>query len=650
MAERGINREKDSCLKMRVFISIVAVSVLTTSAPSQAVDNETDKPKEITTFAELKDRIIELLEDHNIPGASIAIVSSDSILCQAGLGYADYERGLLVDENTHFRLGSIAKSFTALGILKLVEEGRIDLRDPVRRIVPDVNIENPWRDTDPVRIVHLLEHTAGFNDTLFNDYYLNGDPDYPLKEGLKVSANCLKVRWRPGKWNSYSSVGFAVAGCIIEEVTGERYEDYLNRVVFEPVGMATSSIGLTAASSRLLAQGYGSDYTPTPYWRSYTRPAGELNSSAREMARFLQFMLNRGSVNEEQVFRAATIDRMESSMTDPGVKAGLSTGKGLGIGIGYYRGFRFFSHLGATAGFAGAYTYSREIDRGCVLLTNRYDMDFVTGVTALWSELREFMMSDIERREIPVPPVHPIPPGELARFTGWYQLRSQRQEVIAWLEQLLNYVEIKAEGDTLYNGDPLFGGYWTPLIPVTSATFRSEAGKRASAAFFSTDDGTMAFVSGGSCYERIASWKAWLYRIAFFLAWLIMISTVVYAVAWIPIDMFKRVKRRENRCPYLRMRIAPLLAISIFILSIIFVARQPLMDWGQRTAPNIALYAATWIFAALAFCSLYFALQSFGKPVRVPARIYTLIVALSLVGMTLYLGYHGVIGLRLWAY
>jgi CubicO group peptidase (beta-lactamase class C family) len=565
-------------------------------------------------------------------------------------GYSHYDKKSPVDENIHFRAGSIAKSFVALGILKLVEEGKIKLRDPVHEIIPELDIGNPWRETDPVLIVHLLEHTAGFNDTHFNDFYLDGDPAIPLLDGLKVSKNCLKVRWRPGAWRSYSSVGYGIAGCVIERITGEKFEDYLERIVLRSFNMSTSTFRLTSESRRLLAQGYESNYKPVPYWYSYMRPAGEFNTSAREMALFLQGMLNRGKVGEKYVLSKESIDRMESSVTDPAIIAGLREGAGLGIGIDYYRGFRFYSHLGSTAGFAGAYTYSRDVDRGCVLLTNRYDANFVEGISAVWDAMRSFVIRDAMPQRDQVSPPFTIPVEKLEEYAGWYQLRNPQQQISAWLDMITNYMEIRLEGDTLFLGDPLFGGNWVPLIPVTSSTFRLPDEHIASKAFFVTRDNTMAFIRGRSGYEKTPSWKPWFDRILFIFSWMAMLSTIFYAIVWIPIELYKRFSKKKVQSQYLRIRIVPLLAIVIFIVSLVIVATQSLMEYGQKTPENIFFFIATWIFAVLSFCSLFFAITSFKMPVAKGDRIYAVIVSICFVGMTLYLGYWGIIGIELWAY
>jgi CubicO group peptidase (beta-lactamase class C family) len=274
--------------KMHFFILLIVLFELSTPFYLQTTTVLKNTHHILQTIDELGAEIASLMTKYKIPGASIAIVTKDSIIYLDGLGYANIELKRPVDENTHFRVGSITKSFVALGILKLVEEGKIDLQTPVKQILPEIAIDNPWEDTDPVCIVHLLEHTAGFNDPHFNDYYLEGDPDTPLMDGLNVSKHYLNVKWKPGAYRSYSSAGYMVAGIIIEKVTGERFEDYLKKEILEPLGMNTSTFSLTSESKQLLAQGYKADYQPSQFWFTYSRPAGSLNSSAYEMAKYLQ--------------------------------------------------------------------------------------------------------------------------------------------------------------------------------------------------------------------------------------------------------------------------------------------------------------------------------------------------------------------------
>jgi hypothetical protein len=102
-----------------------------------------------------------------------------------------------------------------------VKEGRLELSTPIRKIIPEIYFDNPWRDEDPVRIVHLLEHTSGIDSDHFNEAYnLHDDPDIPLGEVLAINPDSRRVQWRPGSRMAYSNDGYTVLGHILERVTG----------------------------------------------------------------------------------------------------------------------------------------------------------------------------------------------------------------------------------------------------------------------------------------------------------------------------------------------------------------------------------------------------------------------------------------------
>ncbi len=513
-----------------------------------------DQPQ---TIQELISRIDSLLIKNRIPGAGIAIFTNDAIIYQGGVGYANMKTKTPINGNTLFGTGSITKSFVGLAFLKLLEDGKINLQTPVKEIVPEIDIDNPWEETDPVRIVHLLEHTSGFNDIHFNDYYINDNPEIPLKEALKISSNCRKVRWRPGSIRSYSSAGYAVAGYILEKITGDKFENYIRKTVLEPLNMTASTFFLTPKNRQHFAQGYEGKYKPSPFTYVYARPAGALNSSVRDMTLFVQFLMNKGKIKEEQLISKALIERMETPSSDWATQAGLKKGYGLGISNTFYKGFKWCGHNGATIGYAGSFAYSRELGTGCVLLTNYYDMDFIFGINQIWHSLLDYVIGDNK----PHSPIVPdIPAEQLQKYVGYYELRNSRQQLVAWIDRMLNGTYIFMLNDTLYQKD-FVGEDKVVLIPVTEQTFRSPLEPDASKIFFQTPEGHRAYLNGEDYYEKSAAWRPWFYIVIFLLAWILMLSTIPYAIVWAPIDLYKRITKKENRSKYLRARIIPLLAV-----------------------------------------------------------------------------------------
>lgn len=191
----------------------------------------------IRTLAQLQDSLRAVMAREHIPGLMLTLVSHDSVLFEGGLGWADVAARQPVTAHTRFRLGSVTKTFVAAGLLQLIEQGKLHLNDEVRKIAPEVPIDNPWEATDPVRVVHLLEHTAGFDDMAINHMY-NLTPTDP--RGLAVLAlfrNELRCRWRPGERMSYANPGYQVAGYLLEKFSGQPYEQYLTTHLLRPLAM-----------------------------------------------------------------------------------------------------------------------------------------------------------------------------------------------------------------------------------------------------------------------------------------------------------------------------------------------------------------------------------------------------------------------------
>lgn len=268
----------------------------------------------------LQTAIESVLKETKTPGAAVVIVTSNKLDWLAGIGKADVAADQTVTPDTLFRLGSVSKGFVALAALQLQEAGKLKLTDPVRQWVPDVTFANQWETTHPVRLVHLLEHTSGFDDMHLREYALN-DPAMTLAAALAYGASSRVCRWPPGERMAYCNSGPAVVAAVIEEVSGEPFEDYVQKHIFIPLHMDGASYAYTPEVQRRLAKLYRRDgVTPYPYWHVGLRPTAGLNASARDMAKYLRFYLQRGSLDGTRVLSAASIERMERGETLPSAK------------------------------------------------------------------------------------------------------------------------------------------------------------------------------------------------------------------------------------------------------------------------------------------------------------------------------------------
>jgi CubicO group peptidase (beta-lactamase class C family) len=303
----------------RIAGTLALIALAATACFAQAKKEETPKPAQ--SIAELKQQLEKILSDSHTPGVSVAIVHRDGPEWVAGLGKSDVATNHATTDETLFRIGSTSKAFASLSILKLVNEGKLSLMDPVHKLVPEIWFENQWEATDPVRVVDLLEHTTGWDDMHMREYVKDAK-GMTLREGLDYDRHSRTSRWRPGTRMSYCNSGPPVAAYIVEKISGQRFEDYVTQNFFLPIGMKTATY-FEQPSPQLTTLYHGDGKTPYPYWNILERPAGAINASAKDMAAYVQFYLNRGEANGAQVIPSASIDRMETPTRTWEAQAGL---------------------------------------------------------------------------------------------------------------------------------------------------------------------------------------------------------------------------------------------------------------------------------------------------------------------------------------
>ncbi len=159
------------------------------------------QPKQVP---DLNTRITSILQEHNVPGAGVALVTKDSVLWLGTSGLADRRENEAISETTLFGVGSIAKTFLAAATMVAQEQKLVNLDDPIRRIVPFLKFTNHWAAERPVRLVHLLEHTSGFDEAHF-DLFAKANATTSFKEVMQHSRSALDTRWPPGQHYAYNN-------------------------------------------------------------------------------------------------------------------------------------------------------------------------------------------------------------------------------------------------------------------------------------------------------------------------------------------------------------------------------------------------------------------------------------------------------------
>jgi CubicO group peptidase (beta-lactamase class C family) len=624
------------------LVSLFALLIIL--SPCVVYAQENPEPASPKSLDDLQKAVNAELDKNHLPGAGVALVSRGELTWCGGIGYADVASRKPITCDTEFRVGSISKTFVALALLKLQEEGKINLEARLHDVAPEIPVQNAWESTHPVRIVNLLEHTAGFDDMEAAEVYNLRDPyDFSLLEVFKRFQEPQIARWPPDTRMSYSNPGYGVAGYLIEKITGEPFDKYIRDTFLLPLGMPNADYRFTDANKALLAAGYdGKTPNPVGYPYIYLRPAGDLKASPGELAKLVQFLLRRGMVEPTRLLAPESILRMETPRTTSASRHGLRLGYGLANYTEVAGGVVTHGHDGGIDGFLSSYRYMPEQDWGYVVLLNS------TGSGGALENINrlaiEFLSKDYPK---PYKPVAALAPAELQSFTGFYAQRAPRSQMLAFLDDLTGGIRIRVIGGQLTHSS-MFGRP-EPMLPAGKNLFRADKDPEGTTLFFADEPGHMAFSSlgneGVSYAVRVN--PVWPYtRVALLVVCaVVMLSSVPFALIWLPLKLFGRMKDVQH----LSVRVVPLLALlSLPAIPFCFNALHG-SAIGTLNLFTVGIYAATILFALLSLLGLVLALRVPQAEIHRAVRIHSLVVSLACCLVTLFFASWGLIGVRLWA-
>ena len=588
-----------------------------------------------------------MLDDTGVPGAGIALVRLNGVEWAGGIGMADRDRRTPVTADTHFRAGSISKTFVAMALVQLSEDDQLDLDTPVAEIVPDVRIENAWDGEEPVRVIHLLQHTAGFDDLHFNELFnLSDPPDMALVDVLRINPRSRVVRWRPGTRFSYSNPAYAVAAHIVEKISGKSYEDFITERTFDPIGMRTSSFRLTAEDEKLLAKGYD-DRTgpPVAYNQIYLRPSGNLHTSPAELGKFVQVLLNWGETPENLVIDPEYLSNMEHPRTTLASDAGLRSGYGTGIHSYSIEGFPMLGHTGGIAGFSSSYGYSTSRDVGYVVLLNgRYS----TARDRISRLAVRYLKADVDA---PPKPQVTLPEPALRRYEGYYHEANPRNQYRAFSDWLSAGHTITVEGTAL-RMTPVFGEA-VKLTPVSDNLFRFEDDVEATRVFATDDRGTMVLAGSIPYSERRPRWQVELVRVPVMLSMVLMLTPLPMLIPWaIRAGLSRRSEGKADAPPagFWWLKTWLVLGSLALIAPAAAFATIEGIDLGTRNVRTGAIFVGTALLPASAVLAFLFTIHAWRSDAGKWLRTYALVASLAALIVSTYLGYWGMLFFRFWAY
>ncbi len=402
------------------------------------------------------------MDNFKIPGAVISIVKDGKILFTKGYGYANIEKGALVDPETSlFRIASTTKLFTWTAVMQLVEQGKLDLDTDVNTYLKTVKIPKTY--PQPVTMRHLMTHTAGFEEGGIG-YQITTDPKKLPVSISDTLAKHMPARVRPpGEMMSYSNYGTALAGLIVEEVSGLSYNDYIQNNIFDPLDMkyATVQEPIPASLEPYAVLGYarenGTFVAQPPTFEGGFRPAGSGAVSAIDMAHFMIAHLQDGQYGDGRILKAETARFMHSPafQFDERLPA-----MDLGFIEQRKNGLRILSHGGADTLFTTELYLVPDKKIGIFVSHSGGD-----GGAATVGLLQAFFNRYFPVQAIESPPVSAELENTVQKYAGSYQFTRRNHTDIDKFFSFLSQINVTAEGNRLSIGSGAEQQVFAPIGP-----------------------------------------------------------------------------------------------------------------------------------------------------------------------------------------
>jgi CubicO group peptidase (beta-lactamase class C family) len=622
----------------KVMLVFASIFLLGLTAPTLAASEDEERPVP-QTLDELRAAISKVMEEHDVPAVGIAMVDETGPVLVDAWGKANIEEDTEANANSMFRIGSTSKMFVALSVLKLVEEGRLRLDDRLADLAPEVEFDNPWEETHPVLLAHLLEHTTGWDDIHLPEYAHNDPTPATLREGLDFHPHSRVSRWMPGSRSSYCNSGPPVAAYIVQKITGQDFEEYVRENFWEPMGMETMTYRLND-DFRSRGVTLYQDRMPQEYWHILMRPSGSINASPVDMAKFASFFVNRGKVNGVQLVSEASLQRMERPATTPAAQAGQESGYALHNYSSRHKNWVYREHNGGVNGGLTEFSYLPEAKVAHAIMIN-------SGAGAAYLEISD-LLRDYETRNLiePDAPVAVSVEAEHEAIAGLYFPINPRQEVARFIEQPLGVFKLWLEENEL-RIKPLLGGKSRSYIAASPNLYRNkETGAIGVSRVEDPLEGPVVHM-GSAVLKPVSALVAYG-QLAIAALWGLSIAiSIPYALVW----GVRRLRGKIPSGPAIRIRVWPLLAgmsVIAFIALFTIGMGDPFSSLGKPTAISVGIMLLTIIFAMLAALGLFTAIRERGTEMNRVNYWFTTTSSILHCIIVAYLAWFGIIGLATW--
>jgi D-alanyl-D-alanine carboxypeptidase len=392
-----------------------------------------------------------------LPGIVVGVVADQQLVWATGFGYADVAAKRPMTPATKFRMASHSKLFTATAIMQLREQGKLRLDDPVSKYLPWFQVKPAGDDDGPITIEQLLGHASGLPREAGPHWTTL---EFPTQDEVRKLITDRQAAFPPQTRWKYSNLAYTIAGMVVEQVSGMKWADYVQRNIFDPLGMTASSVdknveGLAVGYNRRMPDGTREVYAFTDA-RGMAAATG-LTSSVEDMAKFVSAQFRTGTMGGRQILSTGSLREMHRVRS---VENDWTSGTGIGFGVNRVGGKTYVGHGGGYPGYTTQTSIQLDSKVGVIVLTNTND----SNPNDIARQLMSTVGDAVAKASAQKPKTVAWDPS-WARFAGFYRGRGGDSQVVLLNQRLVIITPNAPNVDNPAALEPLGGGRFRYVAP-----------------------------------------------------------------------------------------------------------------------------------------------------------------------------------------
>ena len=392
-----------------------------------------------------------------LPGIVVGVVSDQNLVWAKGFGYANVAAKQPMTPATKFRMASHSKLFTATAIMQLREQGKIRLDDPVSKYLPWFQLKPAGDDDGPITIEQLLDHSSGLPREAGAHWTTL---EFPTAEEVRKLFAERQAAFPPQTRWKYSNLAYTIAGMVVEQVSGMTWADYLQRNIFDPLGMSASSVdknvdGMAVGYTRRMPDGTREVYSFTDA-RGMAAATG-LTSNVEDMAKFVSAQFRKGKMGGRQILSTGSLREMHRVRS---VENDWTQGTGIGFAVSRVGGKTYVGHGGGYPGYTTQTSIQLDSKVGVIVLTNTND----SNPNEIARQLMNTVGEAVAKASAQKPKTVAWDPS-WARFAGLYRGKGGDSQVVLLNQRLVIITPNGTNVDNPITLEPLGGGLFRYVAP-----------------------------------------------------------------------------------------------------------------------------------------------------------------------------------------